>query len=76
MPINLTAAREALARAQVDPSSPWVERALAEAEKLCDEMEQLRAAATLILAMHTGPPNGVGNWDRAFDQLRKALEGR
>ena len=32
-----------------------------------------------ILAMHEGPPNAVGNWDIAFDEIRAAIakaEGR
>lgn len=37
------------------------------------ERDDLVAAGKRIMAMHCGPPDGVGNWDAAFDQLEAAL---
>jgi hypothetical protein len=33
----------------------------------------LRRAARNVLALHEGAPDAVGNWDAAFEEIRKAL---
>lgn len=38
------------------------------------QIAKLREAAARVLAMHDGPPDGVGNWDWAFDSLRMAIK--
>jgi len=47
--------------------------AIAELERVKRERDGLVEAAKRVMAMHEGPPDGVGNWDWAFGLLRDAL---
>jgi hypothetical protein len=49
------------------------DRVTLKASLLRRERDALRKALAGLVAMHRGGPNGVGNWDAAFEEAERAL---